>query len=1230
MRNKLKYCSFAANGLAMISAGLLALNGGVASAQVTQISNEPLITSKGSPIKPNLLLLLDDSGSMADSFLPELASGFTGIRYGYRSRQCNGLAFDADPSVKFNLPVDYMGVEVAAPSQADLFKATQGTANAKQLIGSVAYAGGGTVNIDLNLASSVTGAGTYAIGAPVTIYNQNDPDRWMIGLVTGWTAGSSGKQAQLKVRVDGWSHPGDAITIASGTAWVADNWPQTVHFRYSGTLKPLEFGYKADGSPDTANPLYKACRVNMGAALAADAQGSFSRHHVSIKSSNDDRQKFANWYYYYSTRQTMLRTVVSLAFRTIDDKFRIGAATIRAAEGRETLTSLTSTGRFIHVRDFDAVTKDSRGFTQRQKFYAFVSRLPASGYTPNRGALSFAGRYFGNVTSRQDSDPVQYACQKNFVLLATDGAWNSENESSSFGPLGMAKAGETPAEVGDQDGSAAAPMRDANKQVNLLADVAYYFRNTDIRDDAFGNCTGALGTRVCDSGKSKQDVNGVSQDVTLDPKQTMTTFTMSLGQFGTLKYGANYGAEGDTSDFRGILNGTKNWPSVGSASNDSKSAAAKVDDTWHAAVNGGGRFFNASDPEAVSRGLEQALDTIRSVTGAGSAAATSTLYPVQDNNFFYVASFTAPAWRGDLRAYTIDPVSGALNVKPTKDETEDDGSVWRARTELDATAHSSRRILMRETGTTKLVEFTAAAMKDHSAFKGRCTMEPLLSQCPVLSAEDRVQASDGSNMVNFLRGQSQTFYRDRESKLGDIVSSAPVFDGPNRARYSDEGFAVYAESDVVVGRRGVLYAGGNDGMLHAFDATNGKELWAYVPTDVISQMWRLADRNYGGNHRFFVDGPPVLADVKLSSGWRRILVFGLGAGGRTYIALDVTNNREPKLLWEFKNDNLGVTTARPVVTKVKDGRWVVVLPSGFNNVSPGDGKGRLFVLNAEDGSIYRQIATSVGSTSRPAGLGPVTAWVDDIANNTAKRFYAGDNEGNLWRFDVDGNVEPHGAALRLANFSLDGEAQPITTRPVVTELTKGGFSAPVVYVGTGRMVGTDDLSNTKTQSIYAVRDPLTAEGWSNIRASSVKQTLVETGERRMLDKANPVDWTRDSGWYVDLDLQPKGERINVAMAIQGRTLLAAANRPSPTGSCSQEGGTAWLYALDVETGEVFSETAFIGNSMVSGFSPIRLANGDSRLIVTKSNNTHSSEKTRPNVYSNLVPRRANWRELQDR
>ena len=151
-----------------------------------------------------------------------------------------------------------------------------------------------------------------------------------------------------------------------------------------------------------------------------------------------------------------------------------------------------------------------------------------------------------------------------------------------------------------------------------------------------------------------------------------------------------------------------------------------------------------------------------------------------------------------------------------------------------------------------------------------------------------------------------------------------------------------------------------------------------------------------------------------------IFVGGLGAAGREFYALDITDPANPSALWRFNADSdgdLGYAQGRPLVTKRRDGRWVVVLTSGYNNIQPGSGKGFLFVLDAYTGELLNKIGTGKGSVDQPSGLTQVNGWVESVLDNTTTRIYGGDLLGNVWRFDIDDLYPPAGRdAVLLAKI----------------------------------------------------------------------------------------------------------------------------------------------------------------------------------------------------------------------
>ncbi len=719
-----------------------------------------------------------------------------------------------------------------------------------------------------------------------------------------------------------------------------------------------------------------------------------------------------------------------------------------------------------------------------------------------------------------------------------------------------------------------------------LADVAMYYYETDLRTTALGNCTLSNGIDVC---RNNVKVGGDDNA----EHQHMTTFTLGLGVNGTLGYHPNY-LGGMSPDFQAIKAGTMNWPNPGD-----RLGGVNIDDLWHAAVNGRGQYFSASNSDALATSLTGALDAIKQRTGTASAAATSTLQPVPGDNTEFVTSFTTVKWVGDVVAYSVEPTTGVRSSTP----------LWRAQERLDTRVAdgTARNIyyMQRGTGNTgTLRPFTFTNLTSDSLgthFQNACSKTPALTQCEK-TGFDVTNANNGDNLVNWLRGQTDVRYRNREHVLSDMVGGAPVYLGKSRLEYTEHGYQTWVSdmnaTNSGAGRKGVVYVPSNGGMLHAFQASNGQELWAFVPTMVMDRMYRLADWDYANKHEFFVNATPILGDIWVPSlnSWRTILVGGLGAGGRGYYALDVTDPDNPRALWEFHNDstggsdNLGFTFGNPVITKRGDGRWVVMFTSGYNNVSPGDGNGRLFVVDAFDGERLTEIqtytgpATPAGTATAPSGLAKINNWVDSQRDNTTLRVYGGDLLGNLWRFDIDGVVAPNHAALRLANMRAGSpvEAQPITTRPELATVTHNGTKVPVVYIGTGQMLGVSDLTDTSPQTVYAVKDPLTGTGWGDFHARTdvVAQTLsVNTSTDARTVTNHAVDWATKAGWRVDLPTT--GERVNIDMRLAITTLVVGTNAPS-TDTCT-EGGRSYLYQFDYAKGSAQPNVTTVGESLGDSF-----------------------------------------------
>jgi len=401
--------------------------------------------------------------------------------------------------------------------------------------------------------------------------------------------------------------------------------------------------------------------------------------------------------------------------------------------------------------------------------------------------------------------------------------------------------------------------------------------------------------------------------------------------------------------------------------------------------------------------------------------------------------------------------------------------------------------------------------------------------------------SQGERRLGFLRGERSgegSLFRRRTAVLGDALHSLPLIVGSPAAAEPGPVYAAFRARQRA--RPLAIYLGSNDGMLHAFAADSGKELFAYLPRVLGPQVAALASPDY--RPRPYVDGSAGAGDVFDGSSWRTLLASGMGMGARGLFALDITDplqfGRTRGALWEFTERDdpaIGHLRAAPIVARLRTGKrgplpvhsHFVVLASGINPLN-GSADGALFLLRADQdrakpwtaGASYFRIDTAGADPALPNALGPPALALRP--DGSASHAYAGDLQGNLWRFDLDAR-----RAVRLFTArDASGLAQPIMHAPAVLFSPGGGF---LVLFSTGKFLEAGDLlpASFTPQSMYAIGDrpdqaaaPIAARSALARRTLSGKDSQTIRGD--LLDMG-AADGKR--GWYFDFPhARKEGER----------------------------------------------------------------------------------------------------------
>jgi Tfp pilus tip-associated adhesin PilY1 len=482
-------------------------------------------------------------------------------------------------------------------------------------------------------------------------------------------------------------------------------------------------------------------------------------------------------------------------------------------------------------------------------------------------------------------------------------------------------------------------------------------------------------------------------------------------------------------------------------------------------------------------------------------------------------NYTKGPWNGDIFARAIGADAVVAASGPWSPDT--------AASKLDAMNYDTGRKIGTLNGNSKVAFRWASLSAAQQATIGDATVGP--------------------KILNYIRGDRTNeepnglSWRGRVHVLGDIQHST----------------LAYFEHDASTKR---LYVGANDGMLHVFDATTGAEVFAYVPSMVIPKLNKLVEKSYV--HAYFVDGGITIGRVGQGDATKTILVGSLGAGGKGIYALDVTTPTADneaaaagKILWEISAAgsfaDLGFTYGTPRIGRLEDGTDVAIFGNGY--VNGGSGRAVLYVVNLLTGALVRAIDTGSGTSASPNGLSSPTL-VDTDGNGKVDRVYAGDIDGNLWRFDLS-----NGAVARV--FATT-PAQAITSPTAVSPHPLGGY---LVLFGTGRTLTGDDAADTSVHYVYGIWDGAPAANdvllTQTLSDHSYGDSQVRTVTR------NIPDWTGGSGhhkgWKVAL---PAGERVTGELPFvkNGRFYFVSTNptvlyEPPPNGD-------NWLYEFVVTTG----------------------------------------------------------------
>ena len=1159
---------------------ILALSAAVIQPVNAQISQTPLLTQSGS-VDPNLVLMFDDSGSMPAQFLYQYGGNAGGFGLDGPGSNSNIANCPGSPSITTTCTPTLPGSTEYQQLSAD--------------VNSLTYDPRKTYKVRVDSTGSTT-TSMAVVSTSTTAF------------FVYFYRNASGNNVT-------WPGTGNDPLLATsyfGATTTVPVYTPNATLLVTGATTGL--GYPVSVATGTGPfPRFINRTDCNGGALTG---GSCSL--------DEERLNYGIWKKYHGNRLDLAKTGMGYAFKDIGPTLRLGWGRINTLEFGTLDSGVTL---------FNAAAKAN--------FYTWLYGIKAPGNTPNRIALDAVGKYFSrsdnlgpwantpNPTSTgittlanttTDTRAVRkshYSCRRSYAMLMTDGYYNDGSpgvgdvDSTAITTITGTSAAGAPLTY-NYDG-ATRPYFGGGS--NTFADVAMKYWITDLRPGLTSDLTNdGLDNKV------KVVPDTVSAGVVTKKGnesfwQNMGFYAIGLGVDGTA------GLPQNSSTLADLTSGAKSWTAA--TTNDPKS----IDDMWHATINGRGSILSAKNSDALSDAVEGMLAEINKNTSSQSGVAASTL-SLTNGTRKYTPKYTTGSWTGNVIASVLDPVSSAevstaWQVVGTVAATSTSGTV----TYSNIPAHTSRNIYAWNGAA--IGSFDSANTYVNSNVVGANT-----------------------NLINYLRGDqsnedtpsANNLYRTREFLLGDIVNSSPVLvKGALNSNYDLLPAGTFGQSSygafltTKTAREGVLFVGANDGMMHGFRDSNGAEVFAFVPRAVMPNMHLLSSRSY--NHQYYVDGPSVEADACLSGGsscttWSNLLIGTAGAGAKTVFALDVTNPTAmsaANVKWEITPSTTGFSSLGHVLTDVQtgltaSGQWVAIFGNGYYSAG---GVASLFIADLDTGALIKQISTGAGSNN---GLGGVRLALD--ANQRIVGAYAGDLQGNLWKFDLSNSSSLQwGLGLSGSALYKTTSTQSITAQPTLVAHPSGGN---VITFGTGKLYDALDVTTSSTQSMYGIWDNVafgsvtTPLGISQTGVTSLVQQTISasingfkvvtssTGTTSTVTvsfysvSSNPVDYTIKRGWYIDLP--NAGQRVVYpSSALVSGFILTDTLSPSNVSSdpCTQSGsGRAWNYVINGLTGGGATTAIFDtdGNGIVNSADAIvsgyeNTADGRTRVIKNDSKST---------------------------
>jgi type IV pilus assembly protein PilY1 len=1159
-------------------------------AQATSPSQVPLLVNP-TGAKPNLMLSFDNSGSMAYPFHEtygitgdSLNNGARGNEWiAQRSAQVNPVYYD--PRVNYTPRVNADGTTRTATDNI-FFVSNQASTL-------MAYYATYDVNNNFAYANSMTANGsTRPGGVPGTN-------------ATAFPAvGNLPNVYNLTAAINGNKSIPQHVTYNSAAA------ANGRVFTWGVCNTVVNIGGQQVGCTNSTQT-----NVTYGSAASITLPAGHNRSAAcpgGICTTTEEVRNIVTWYRYYSTRATAASTAIgqALANADYDNQLRVGYFTIdRPVAGNMQTDNSVNPGQAGENVTFSRGVRMLRqnNDANTNQFYDWLYNIPIAGGTPLHNSVDRVANYYrmvnGTVENPYRTTPnaatsatnPELSCRRSFNLLFSDGSWTStsstnltQNSDFEQGPeftsVNGVKFRYQPQGVNTLSGRKSYIPYGGISTGGLADLTARYYWTLDFR-----NLDNSIATRI---GQPTfwQNMATYTVGYQIKPSGEVLGATSGLTFAQIDQYKTQYSANGYAAAVK------PDWPT---GEMNVQADRLRVDDFIQAGYTGGGRGFSAASADDVRRIFNIILSDILNASGSDAGVAVSASGSTTSNvegTLKYLVSFRTLDNSGDISAYRLTSTGSV--------EVDADGNPVLAWTSNDTVPSTGGAIV-----TSSRNIFSITGKNTGFEFKGTFPSLPADTRAALsLGDSTPTRISTNSDFVNYLRGldpvadANGALFRQRPSILGAMVNPPTVYVGEtsylNYNFSSSDVGGKSAFTNYVAAKKAApasVLVATNAGATHVLNAKTGVELAAFMPRRSLGRMLRNARDDY--SFEYVLDGPLSENDVYDSSTktWQHIAIGTGGRGEKLIYALRspinataTGSNRQPTekdFLWETgpttlpSNDTanasnelntnrfaVGHMTQEARAGQTDNGTWIVAINSGHYNGETDGSKHGLLILNPFTGDVLKRIPLPT-AYSAGRGLSGIT-----MIRNEKLRIvgaYAGDANGNLWRFSLMGPRSTWGVTYDKPLFTTANN-RPIYGNPAWQTHTQGGA---IVVVATGMLLEDSDIGDTATdEAIYGIWDPTLLDGTEkagfatalpselvtqNVTPTSVASSGTGADATTYYNSSqNKIDWTKKRGWTMPLGWKLKGERSLTGVMNLKRNVVIATTVVSAPDDTTLESCTA--------------------------------------------------------------------------